>query len=171
MGIGTILVDLHSRLFGLDDLGNAVLKTKGQAASWKSTSPMPDYIGDGIATSVAISNAKGASANITNVTFQVTDYAGVPVAGVFDLDIILSDASTGAGLTATTASGGIAALASSGVVLSAMVASKAIRVQTLATGAFVLAITDTAKTLFYPVASLGGRASIVGGQLTTASYD
>lgn len=112
-----------------------------------------------------------AGANVSEVTITVKDGAGVAVAGVHHLDVWLSDAATGAGLTGTTASGTVTAKAASGIVYSTATAKKALRVQTLATGVFVLEITDTAKTGFYVCATnpLTGRAT-VSAQLVTASY-
>ena len=66
---------------------------------------------------------------------------------------------------------GVAALAASGTILGVLTTSKAVRVVTNAAGLFVLVITDTAKTAFYPVASfLPGVPVQVGAQLTAASY-
>lgn len=123
-----------------------------------------------VGVSVTFSIA-AAGANVSEVTITVKDGAGVAVAGVHHLDVWLSDAATGAGLTGTTASGTVTAKAASGIVLSTYTAKKALRVQTLATGIFILEITDTAKTTFYVAATspLTGRAS-VSAQLATASY-
>lgn len=123
-----------------------------------------------VGVSVTFSIA-AAGANVSEVTITVKDGAGVAVAGVHHLDVWLSDAASGAGLTGTTASGTVTAKAASGVVIDTYTAKKALRVQTLATGIFVLEITDTAKTGFYVAATspLTGRAS-VSAQLVTASY-
>lgn len=123
-----------------------------------------------ITTTITFSIAAG-GANVSEVTITVKDGSGAAVAGVHHLDVWLSDAASGAGLTGTTASGTVTAKAASGVVLVAYTAKKAIRVQTLATGVFVLEITDTAKTGFYVAAAnpLTGRAA-VSSQLVTASY-
>ena len=169
MPAGKKLVELHSPLLGIDGQGNLLLDTSGKLAEQIQLGNIPQFAGKGIPTGVAITNAVGASANIANVTFQVQDVAGNAIAGVFNLDVWLSDAATGAGLTATTASGGIAAASSGGTVLGVETTSKAVFAQTNTSGAFVLAITDTAKTGFYPAASLNTTAT-VGAQLTTASY-
>lgn len=125
---------------------------------------------DGATATVAITNAAGAS-TVSNVTFTVKDAAGATVAAVHHLDIWLSDATTGQGLTGTSASGTVQAKSASGTDLQVYSAKKALRVQTLATGVYVLEITDSAKTLFYPCAivPLLGRA-VVGTRLTTGSY-
>jgi hypothetical protein len=107
------------------------------------------------------------TANISNVTLQVVDGAGASVASVFNLDVWLSDAASGAGLTGTTASGTVTT--TTGIVLQTYTAKKALRIQTDATGKAVLAITDTAKTGFYVAVALGGKA-IVGAQLVTGNY-
>lgn len=123
-----------------------------------------------ISTTISFSIA-AAGANVSEVTITVKDGAGTAVAGVHHFDVWLSDASSGAGLTGTTASGTVTAKASSGVVISTYTAKKALRIQTLATGIFILEITDSAKTGFYVCAAhpLTGRAS-VSSQLVTASY-
>jgi hypothetical protein len=119
--------------------------------------------------SVTIS-AAASTANICLVTFQVADEEGNAVAGVFHFDVTLSDASSGDGLTATAASGAVAAGAS-GADLIAMVAKKAIHVQTDATGKYILSITDAAKTLFYPCATIPGQGKlVVGTRLATNKY-
>jgi hypothetical protein len=107
------------------------------------------------ANSVSISAAAG-SANVSLVTFQAKDANGNNVTSPVNLDVLLSDATTGAGLTATTASGAVAAGAS-GIDLVTLVTKKALRVQTDATGKYILSITDTSKTLFYPCAYLDGK--------------
>lgn len=112
-----------------------------------------------------------AGANVAEVTITVRDGSGAAVAKVHHLDVWLSDAATGAGLTGTTASGTVTAKAASGVVIQTNTAKKALRVQTLATGVFVLEITDSAKSGFYIAAAvpLTGSAA-VSSQLVTGSY-
>lgn len=170
-GEGVILVEIEGRKFGLDGFGNtinngAVTSPENQGAK------APRTMGTNIVYNAAISNAKGGSANNCSVSFQVQDCYGNPLAGVFSFDLFLSDAATGIGLTATTASGGISALANSGTILGVLTAAKAISVTTNAAGLFILDILDTAKTAFYPVVSrLAGATGVqVGAQLTTASY-
>lgn len=123
------------------------------------------------AASLTFTPAAGAGgSNISNVTVQVVDSNGNAVAGVFNLDLWLSDAATGAGLTATLASGTVVAGAA-GTDLGDFTAKKAKHVQTNAAGQYVLAITDTAKTHFYPCGQVPGRGTtVVGTQLTTANY-
>lgn len=124
----------------------------------------------GVAADVTFSPAAGA-ANICEVTIAVKDAAGATIAGVFSLDVYLSDAATGAGLTAVTASGTVTAKAASGAVIGTHTAKKALRVQTLATGVFILEITDTAKTGFYVVATVPGTGrTAVSAQLVTGNY-
>ena len=168
---GVVLASIEGRALGIDGAGNIVQNTSMTADTKPSRGGIPGIIGFGIPFNCAITNAKNGTANLSNVSFQVQDNYGNAVAGVFELTIYLSDSSVGNGLTATTASGGIAALAASGTILGALTASKAIRAITNAAGLFVLVITDTAKTGFYPVASLiDGLPAQVGAQLTTASY-
>lgn len=115
-------------------------------------------------------SAAAGTTNVSDVTFQLKDGAGNNLAAVTALDLWLSDAATGIGLTATTPSGGVAAGAS-GTILGALTTSKAVRVITDATGKFILAITDTSKTGFYPCCSIPGTGKVtVGAQLVAGNY-
>ena len=115
--------------------------------------------------------AADAAENVCEVTITVKDYAGDTIAGVFNMDVWLSDAATGAGITGTTASGTVTAKAASGAVLDTYTAKKALHVQTLATGVFILEITDSAKTAFYVCAQVPGTgATAVSTVLATGDY-
>jgi hypothetical protein len=122
-----------------------------------------------LAMLAGISAAAGAL-NTTLITIQLKDGGGNNLAVVVPLDIWLSDANTGIGLTATTASGAVGAGAS-GTDLGALTAKKAIRSLTDATGKYILSILDTSKTLFFPCCTIAGTGQIfVGPQLITANY-
>lgn len=164
------LKEIESNMLYIDDDGNLVLNTLGQTAGSiaNAGNPAPTFLSTGVATRVSISAAAGA-ANICDVTIRMKDGAGNNVSGVFNFEVYLSDASTGAGLTTTTASGTVTAAAASGIVRSILTAKKDILVQSTSAGLFVLEITDTAKTGFYPVVSIGGKV-IVGAQLITGNY-
>lgn len=110
-----------------------------------------------------------AAANVCEVTITVKDGAGTAIARAHVLDVWLSDANTGAGLTGTTTSGTVTVKSASGAVFSTYTAKKDLRVQTLATGVFILEITDTAKTAFYVCARYGGEV-FVSSVLVTANY-
>jgi len=115
--------------------------------------------------------AAAGGANVCEVTVTVKDAGGSTVAAVHNLDLWLSDADTGAGLTGTTASGTVTAKSASGIVLDTYTAKKALRVQTLATGVFILEITDSAKTGFYVAGQVPlTGATAVSDQLETADY-
>lgn len=115
--------------------------------------------------------AAAGGANVSEVTITVKDAAGATLAGIRNLEIWLSDAATGAGLTGTTASGTVTAKAASGTVLTALTEKKHLVGQTLASGTFILEITDTAKTGFYvAVANPLTGAPIVSAQLVTGNY-
>lgn len=124
----------------------------------------------GVAVNVTFAAAAG-GANVAEVTLTVKDQTGATLAGIHNLDVWLSDAATGAGLTATTASGTVTAKTSEGTVLGTYTAKKALRVQTKAAGTFVLEITDTAKTGFYVCATVPGSGlTVVSAQLVTGNY-
>jgi hypothetical protein len=117
---------------------------------------------------VVVTNAPAGVANHSAVTFQVQDGLGNNIAYPVFIDVWLSDAVTGAGLTATTASGGFTV--TTGALVATYTASKAIRVQTDVTGKVVLNILDTAKTLFVPCAGNAFDVPQVGAALTAGSY-
>ncbi len=117
---------------------------------------------------VTFSPAQGA-ANISLVTMQVKDASGNNITAPTTLVVTLSDAATGAGLTATTASGAVAA-GTAGADLGDLTAKKAKVVQTDATGKYILSITDTAKTGFYVTANIPGRKVNVSAALITGNY-
>lgn len=125
---------------------------------------------DNMPATVTFAAAAG-GANVCEVTVTVKDAAGATIAEVFTFDIWLSDAATGAGLTGTTASGTVTVKTASGVVIATLTAKKNLRVQTLATGIFILEITDSAKTAFYVcVEAPGTGKTVVSAVLETADY-
>ena len=123
-----------------------------------------------LAGTIGFAVAPGASANIALVSIQMEDKNGNPVPGIQTLDIWLSDAASGIGLTAVTASGTVG-VGASGTILGALTASKALRVLTDANGLCILSITDTANTDFYVAASLPANGSVfVSRKLRTGDY-
>ena len=125
---------------------------------------------DNMPASITFTPAAG-GANVCEVTCAVKDAAGATIAAVFTFDLWLSDAASGAGLTGTTASGTVTAKAASGIVIATNTAKKALRVQTLATGIFILEITDTAKTAFRVAVDLPSVGNtVVSAALVTGNY-
>ncbi len=115
--------------------------------------------------------AAAGGSNVAEVTIAAKDAAGNTVAGVFNFDLWLSDAATGAGLTGTTASGAVTAKAASGTDLGALTAKKMLRAQTKVDGTFILSITDTARTGFHVAALVPGTMrTVVSPQLVTGNY-
>lgn len=112
-----------------------------------------------------------AAANVSEIKIQAVNKDGVAIAGVFNLRVWLSDASSGVGLTGTSASGTVTAKAASGTVNAALTAKKAMDVCTLADGSFTLEITDNAKTLFYVAASNPSTGlAVVSRKLVAGDY-
>lgn len=110
-------------------------------------------------------------ANVSEITIAATDISGNTIIGVHNLTIILSDAATGVGLTGTSASGTVQAKSASGTDLAALTAKKALAVNTLADGTYILEITDTAKTGFYVAASIPAHGLMdVSRVLVTGDY-
>lgn len=154
--------------------GDAIYYTAGSAdpANLPSTATGVTWVLAGTATTghyLTFSPATGGS-NVCEVTVTVNDAAGKTLAAVTNFDLWLSDAATGAGLTGTTASGAVTVKTSSGEVVGTLTTKKALRVQTLATGVFILSITDSAKTGFYVCGQLPGRPLNVSAALLTANY-
>jgi hypothetical protein len=110
--------------------------------------------------------AASGGTNITLVSLTIARIDGR--SGVHLANLWLSDAASGAGITAVTASGAVAAGAS-GVVLQTVTASKVFLIQTTAAGLFVLSVTDSAKSPFVVCVEIEGRAYPVI-TLTTANY-
>ena len=108
----------------------------------------PFIEGTNVPTNVAFAFTAGA-ANVAEVAISLLDGFGNAVEQAMPFEVWLSDSAVGAGLTATSASGTVAAKAASGADFGDLTAKKAKVVQSLATGIYTLEITDTAKTTFY----------------------
>ena len=125
---------------------------------------------DDLPASFSLTPAAG-TANISEVTIQAKDAAGVNMTRAVIFLCYLSDASTGIGLTGTTASGAVTAKAASGTDFGAITAKKALIAQTKADGTFILSITDANKTSFYVCAvPLRGGAPSVSSALIAGNY-
>ena len=112
-----------------------------------------------------------AAANVSEVTVTVLGADGLILAGVWTLVLHLSDAATGVGLTGTAASGTVNAKAASGTDHAALTAKKSLLVQTLAAGTYILEITDSSKTGYYPSASVTGSGALsIGAQMVSGDY-
>lgn len=124
----------------------------------------------GLVYTVTLAPAAGA-ANIDLTTITFKDETGTAVAYPVTFLWWLSDAATGIGLTATTASGAVAAGAS-GTDLVAHVAKKLTLSQSTAAGVYIASITDTAKTGFYvAVQPLNSDMQVqVSAQLVAGNY-
>ncbi len=121
-----------------------------------------------VAGGVTFTPAAGTS-NICNVSIQFNDGLGNALDTPVNFDWWLSDAVTGAGLTATTASGTVQL--STGEDLVEYVSKKAGRGQTTAAGLAVLEITDSAKTGFYVCVAMPSFGyTRVSSVLITANY-
>jgi hypothetical protein len=122
-------------------------------------------------TNFSFTAASGA-ANVCNVTVQMLDFFGNKVTDSRVVEFYLSDSAQGDGLTAVTASGTVTTTGnSSGVDLTDGLAKKFKNIFTDANGQFIVSITDTAKTGFFPCAvSPVDSQPIVGAQLITANY-
>lgn len=86
--------------------------------------------------------AAGAS-NGMLITITVLDSDGNTMAGIYSLEVYMSEASTGIGLTADTYSGDL--VASTGGVAAVRTSKKAWLLQTASTGIFAGTLTDSAK--------------------------
>ena len=135
-----------------------------------SSTPVELNLTDNMPGSITFAAASAAS-NVSEVTITVKDAAGSTIASVYNIDIWLSDAATCAGLTSTSASGTVAVKSASGADIGTYTAKKALRVQTLVSGVYILEITDSAKTTFYPCATLPSTGETeIGTQLASGDY-
>lgn len=142
-------------VLNIDTINGGIFKVADQAQPQKAT----------------ITPAAGTpGSNISLVSIQVQDGGGNNLAFPTNMDVFLSDSAAGVGLTATAASGAVAAGAS-GTDFGDYLAKKAKYVQTTAAGLYILSITDVAKTGFYVCVNLPGQAKpIVSAQLIAANY-
>ncbi|MDD2756888.1 MAG: hypothetical protein PHS80_15350, partial [Methanothrix sp.] len=125
---------------------------------------------DDIVASFTFAYAAG-GAYVSEVTITCKDAAGATVDAARPFMVWLSDAATGVGLTGTSASGTVQAKSASGADFAVLAAKKCLLVQPLATGIYILEITDSSKTAFYPcAATLDGRAFSVGAQMASGDY-
>lgn len=120
-------------------------------------------------TQVSFTFTAGA-ANVAEVAIALLDGHGDAVALPQPFKVWLSDAATGLGLTATSASGTVQAKAASGTDFAVLTAKKALIVQPLATGVYTLEITDTAKTAFYVAVQLPDGRVNVSRVMATGDY-
>lgn len=126
--------------------------------------------GKELVSNLAFTIAAGA-ANVSTIKIQAVNKDGVAIAGVFNLRVWLSDAATGVGLCAATATGTVQAKAASGTVNGALTAKKALDVTTLADGSFTLEITDAGKSLVYIAASNPNTGqAVVSRKLVVGDY-
>jgi len=127
-------------------------------------------LNDDLPASFTFTPAAG-GANVCEVTIQAKDAAGVAMTRACLFLVYLSDASTGIGITGTTASGAVTAKASSGTDFGALTAKKVLLAQSKTDGTFILSITDTEKTGFYVCAvPLRGGAPSVSAVLVSDNY-
>lgn len=166
------VVDHDGSAAGLRLGGTLVTATPAELNKMDGVTATPAELNlnDAIAATISFAAAAG-GANVCEVTITVKDAAGSTLAGVHNLIVWLSDAATGAGLTGTSASGTVQAKSASGQDMGTLTAKKALVVQTLATGIYILEITDTAKTGFYVCATVPGTGlTVVSSQLVTGNY-
>lgn len=148
--------------------GESVKHGNRQAGSGRGNAPF--YEDENIATLVSFGIAAG-GANVSEITITLLDGAGNTVVAPQPILVWLSDAATGAGLTATSASGTVTAKSASGEDMGALTAKKALIAQPLATGIFILEITDTAKTGFFVAVQIPGTGQVVVSRiLATGDY-
>lgn len=111
------------------------------------------------------------AANVCEVTISQLDAEGTADTQAAPFMWWLSDSPAGVGLTATTASGAVGAKAANGADFGVLTTKKCAISQPLATGNYILSITDTAKTGFYVCVQCPYTGQVtVSDQLTSANY-
>lgn len=123
----------------------------------------------GLPVEARLSAAAG-STNICNVTITWHDVDGNQVAPAWLYNVWLSDATSGFGLTATTASGTVQAKSGEGTVVGTLTTKKALVVQCKSAGSFVLEITDSAKTAFKVCVQNPVTGKVYSLTLSSAKY-
>lgn len=98
---------------------------------------------NGVGVTVTIAIAASSTTDGMDITVTVKDMDGAIVAAVHELDLWMSEAATGIGLTGDTYSGDLTA--SVGAVLTALTSKKHWRVATAATGIFTATLVDSAN--------------------------
>lgn len=117
--------------------------TSGGASSPPTTSTSAELnLLDNVVASVSFAVAAGAT-NVCIITGTIKDAAGATIAASRPLDLYISEAATGIGITADTYSTG--ASITTGTQLIAFTANKAWRINTHTDGTFAVSITDSAK--------------------------
>lgn len=101
--------------------------------------------GKQVPATFSIALAASATTDGMDITVTAKDADGNTLAGVWVFDMWMSEADTGAGLTGDTYSGDLTAASGGGVILEAMTAKKAWRVQTAATGIFKAVLVASAN--------------------------
>lgn len=156
--------------------------TTGNAAAWTlsgslttsagSTTPATTATGaelnllDNVVASVSFAVAAGTS-NKCVITGTIKDAAGATIAASRPLDLYISEAATGIGITADSYSTG--ASVTTGTALITFTADKAWRINTHTDGTFAVTITDTAKPAdqrLVAIVSTTGQLSISGASST-----
>lgn len=151
--------------------GNTIVTEEvTDAGGLQSNNGLSAFNGVVLPGKISFAAAAGGTQYYCAVTITVQDNGGNPIINTpFDMDVILSDAATGVGVTATTPSGGISA--TTGTVLNIYVAGKAVYAQTNGAGQIVLQIIDSAKTGFYiMVQGCALPVPYVSPQLVAANY-
>lgn len=128
---------------------------------------LSDRLGASDKSTVALS---AGAANVVTATITLKNDADEAIAAAQVVEVFISRSAVGAGLTATAASGALAA--TTGAILTALTAKKHIIAVTDANGVLVLTLTDTAKTEGeYFIVKLPGTGKLVVSAATvTASY-
>jgi hypothetical protein len=117
----------------------------------------------------AVASVAPGASTVSEITLRVRNANGAPRGPVM-LYLFLSDSPAGVGLTAVTASGAVAVKAGGfGADILVLTAKKALLIQTLADGTYVLSITDAAKTAFKVCVQIDDIAQVVA-TLAAASY-
>jgi len=106
--------------------------------------------------------------NAITITITCQDVDGNTLTGVRNLEFIVSDDSTGAGLASTLAPDSITA--STGAVLTALTANLHLMVQTAASGIAVLKLTDAAQGAGFVAVTKPLTGALTVGEIVTGDY-
>lgn len=127
---------------------------------------------DGIAVTTTIALAASATTDGMEFTITAKDAAGATVAGVHALEVWISEAATGIGLTADSYSGTVTAVSTFGSIHTALTAKKHFLVVTNAAGIFKgLAVDSANPTDQYVVAKNPLGAGVIVSAASGTSWE
>jgi hypothetical protein len=134
------LSDLPDRATAISNLGITASAAELSILDGATATAAEINLLDGTLATVTIALTAGSGTDEMDITITAKDAAGATIAAVHNFEMWISDAATGAGLTANNADADMTA--DTGAIFSSLTAEKHWLIQTAATGIFVGVIAD-----------------------------